>query len=285
MSCVRGARGICRCLSLWRSLIRWSLSAQYVSHSILIFLVLLLHCDFYASVGIVVLTLHLVTVIFVFDCLVFTQMTVSFSLEEKTVGLTPQILSWVLAVVLPLLTLEQFIASVLIAPKHNPSTSRKSPDTAMLGLKLYLLGICIQELLVGYTIFLAVKISKHTGGRKVDYPLSNLSNDVQPEWRSISYALIFSLAAIAIRIAYRLIELSGIFTGYLLILMHNEVFFYTLECLPVLAAIGIWTLVDTQNLLNEQFSDSASGDAYSYYEVGRESLDVEAILLESGDME
>jgi hypothetical protein len=224
-------------------------------------------------------------VIFVFDCIVFVQMTISFSPKEKVIGLTPQVLSWVLTVVLPLLILEQFIASVLIAPKHNSSISRKSPDTAMLGLKLYLLGIGIQEILVGCTILLVVKINRHTGGRKVDCPRSNPSDDVQPKRRSISHALTFSLAAIAIRIAYRLIELSGIFTGYLLILMHNETFFYTLECLPVLAAMGIWTLVDTRNLLNEQLLESAPGDAYSYHEVRREPQDSEAILLESGNME
>jgi hypothetical protein len=81
------------------------------------------------------------TVIFAFDCIVFMRMTAAFSPNNHSIGFTPNILSWILAVVVPLLTLEQFIASVLIAPKHKSSTDRKSPDTAMLGLKLYLIGI------------------------------------------------------------------------------------------------------------------------------------------------
>jgi hypothetical protein len=67
--------------------------------------------------------------------------------------------------------------------------------------------------------------------------------------------------------------------------MHNEVFFYTLECLPVLAALGVWALVDTQDLLNEQLLHGASGDAYRYHEVGREPLDGEAIPLEGVSVE
>jgi hypothetical protein len=213
------------------------------------------------------------------------QMTVSFSPNENFIGLTPQILSWILAVVLPILTLEQFIASILIAPKHKSSASRKSPTTAILGLKLYLLGIGIQELLVGCTIILAAKINMKIGRSKTEHQHIKSSGDMPLKWRSISHALLFSLAAIAIRIAYRLVELSGIFTRYLLVLMHNEVFFYTLECLPVLAALGIWMLVNTQDLLNEQLLHSAPGDAYSYHEVGREHLDGEAIPLERGSVE
>jgi hypothetical protein len=225
------------------------------------------------------------TVVFAFDCIVFMRMTAAFSPNNHSIGFTPNILSWILAVVVPLLTLEQFIASVLIAPKHKSSTDRKSPDTAMLGLKLYLIGIGIQELLAGCTIVLVVKINKNIGNSKGEHTPRKSIDEVSPTWRSISHALIFSLAAVAIRIAYRLVELSGIFTGYLLVLMHNEVFFYTLECLPVLAALGVWTCVDTQSLSDEQSSNCAPGDAYSYHEVGGELVNGETILLERGSVE
>jgi hypothetical protein len=225
------------------------------------------------------------TVVFAFDCIVFMHMTAAFSPDDHPVGFIPHTLSWILAVVVPLLTLEQSIASVLIAPKHKSTTDRKSPETAMLGLKLYLIGIGIQELLVGCTIVLAVKTNRNIGNSKGEHTPRKSFDQVSPTWRSISYALLFSLAALATRIAYRLVELSGIFTGYLLVLMHNEVFFYTLECLPVLAALGVWTCVDTQSLSDEQSSNCAPGDAYSYHEVDGELVNGETILLERGSVE
>jgi hypothetical protein len=200
--------------------------------------------------------------------------------NEKVFGLTHQALSRVFLVVISLLTAEQFIASVLIAPKHRFSAPRKSPDTAMLGLKLYLLGIGVQEIIVAYTILLAFKFVRNTGGSEAEYPQNKASDETSPKWRVISYSLILSLAAIATRIAYRLVELSGIFTGYLLVLMHNEVFFYVLECLPVLFALGVWTFVDTQGLLDLRLSSNAPGDAYSYHEIGRELTDGETVRLQ-----
>jgi hypothetical protein len=205
-----------------------------------------------------------------FDCIVLIRMMRAFFPDEKLVGVTDQSFSWGLLVAIPLLAVEQLIASVLIAPKRPPS------NTATLGLQLYLLGIGIQEVIVVYTSVLAVILHRKLTAREAPNPqaiTNDPSDSASTKWRSISYALLFSLGAILARIAYRLIELSGLFLGYMQFLAHNEVFFYTLECLPVLAAVGVWAIVDTELLLDQQYSDRTPVGAYRYYEVSGELAD------------
>jgi hypothetical protein len=180
--------------------------------------------------------------------------------------ITRKALSRGLIVIVPLLALEQLVASILIAPKRHPSSSRNTTDHAMLGLQLYLGGIGIQEVVVVYTLALAIILLRKSKDRE-NQSARRMTMDPWTKQRSISYALIFSLVALSTRIAYRLVELSGIFTGYLHFLAHNEVFFYTLECLPVLAALGVWTVVNTDALLDEHGSRSSSVAAYDYHEL------------------
>jgi hypothetical protein len=204
-------------------------------------------------------------VIFAFDCIVLINITKVVFPSETVMGLTLWALSRIVFGVIVLLAAEQIIASALIAPKNRSSISGKSRDTTMLGLQLYLISIGIQEVLLAGTTFLAIKLDKNMRDNEAKRGQNRLSDEILPGSRSMSYALIFSLAAIATRTTYRLIELSGIFTGYMLVLMHNEVFFYTLECLPVLAALGVWALVETHGLLDQRLSDSARDHAYSYH--------------------
>jgi hypothetical protein len=183
--------------------------------------------------------------------------------DEKPMGVTSKAISRALHIVVPVLAFEQLIASVLIAPKRRPSPSRKSTDHAMLGLQLYLGGIGVQELVVLYILALAIVLLKRFKDRENQRTVEPSSQ----AWRSIPDALVFSLATLFTRIAYRLTELSGFFTGYMLFLAHHEVFFYTLECLPVLAALGVWSVVDTEVLLDEHSSTSSFVDGYDYHEL------------------
>ncbi|KAF9729580.1 hypothetical protein PMIN03_006334 [Paraphaeosphaeria minitans] len=191
--------------------------------------------------------------IFLLDCTVLTRIVTASCQDEKIVGVTGQVLSRALLLTIPLLAIEQLTASVFIAPKHRVSSSGSGSSTAMLGLKLYLVGIGVQEVLVVYVSIIAVSLFKKLGANEAADLRAKMTDGLsQPSnrWRSTMYSLIFSLAAIGIRIAYRLIELSGIFTGYLLVLMQNEIFFYTLECLPVLAALGVWTVVGFEDMID-----------------------------------
>jgi hypothetical protein len=201
---------------------------------------------------------------------------------EKLVGITDQALPRGLLVVIPLLAVEQLIASVLIVPKHRPSPSKEASKTAMLGLQLYLVGIGIQEVIVLYTSVLAVILHRKLTNKEIPNPQAMTTDpfdQASPKWRSISYALLFSLGALTTRIAYRLVELSGFFTGHLLMLAHHEVFFYTLECLPVLAALGVWAVVDTEGLLDQRSSGSKFVGAYSYHEISGVLADEDSVPL------
>jgi hypothetical protein len=165
---------------------------------------------------------------------------------------------------LTLLAVEQLLASVLIAPKRIPSPGHPSSTTARLGLKIYLVGLAIQQLLTTYVTILVYTVHKALSrGRQKTfwspaswsiwrpmriYNVANSVSSTEEEWRDITRSLLFTLFALTIRTVYRLVELSTFFTGWFSFLAHYEVFFYMLECLPVLAALGVWTMVDLEGL-------------------------------------
>jgi hypothetical protein len=209
-------------------------------------------------------------VVFAFDCVILNKMMRAPFPDAKPMGVTCKALSCGLLVVIPLLAVEQLIASVLIAPKHRPSSSRNSSNNTMFGLQLYLGGIGVQGLIVVYTLVLAVIILRKPKDREIQSARTTTTVPSSLAWtrpRWTSYALVFSLGALLTRIVYRLVELSGFFTGYLLFLAHHEIFFYTLECLPVSAALGIWPILNTEVLINDQPSCSSPVGAYSYHEL------------------
>ncbi|KAF2439296.1 hypothetical protein P171DRAFT_421748 [Karstenula rhodostoma CBS 690.94] len=221
--------------------------------------------------------------IFALDCTVLQRLITAYRQDEKLLGVTGGVLSRVLLVTIPFLAIEQLVASVLIAPKHRSSPSGSGSSTAIIGLKFYLVGIGVQEVLVVYVSIIAILLHKKLRDNEVvdlrakaTYVSSQLSN----KCRSTIYSLIFSLAAIFTRVAYRLIELSGIFTGHLLVLMHNEIFFYTLECLPVLAALGVWTIVGFEDLLKQTSLNSIPVGTYAYHEIGGELVEDHGVPLD-----
>jgi hypothetical protein len=206
----------------------------------------------------------------------------AFCQDERLFGITNDVLSQALKFTMPLLAIEQFVASVLIAPKQQSSYPGSSSSTAVLGLELYLAGIAVQEIIVVYIFILAILVYKRFRDSEVEF--SNVkttaaSSKASKRWCSTFYALFFSVAAIWTRIAYRLIELSGVFTGYLLVLMHNEVYFYTLECLPILAAVGVWLVAGSEGLLYQGSLDAVPTGAYTYHEVSGELAEDHVVLV------
>jgi hypothetical protein len=134
----------------------------------------------------------------------------------------------------------------------------------MSGLKMYLGGLAIQQLLTIYITILVYTVHNALSrGHKTTFwspaswsiwrpmSVSDVPHSVmrtEEEWRDITRSLLSSLFALTIRTVYRLVELSTFFTGWFSFLAHYEVFFYMLECLPVLAALGVWTMVDVEGL-------------------------------------
>jgi hypothetical protein len=226
------------------------------------------------------------TVVFAFDCIVLTGLTRAISPEGKLVRIKDTALTRGLVAAIPLLAIEQVVASALIAPKHRPSSFGRHQDNAMLGLQLYLVGIGIHEVIVAYTSALSVMLHRRLTTTEIkgqQTPAIDLSKHALTRWRPLSCALLFSLGAIFTRIAYRLVELSGLFTGFLLGLAHYEVFFYTFECLPVLAALGVWAIVDTEGLLDHGPPIGTLTGPYSYHEVSEILLDDQLpALLKAG---
>ncbi|OAG00048.1 uncharacterized protein CC84DRAFT_1209746 [Paraphaeosphaeria sporulosa] len=211
--------------------------------------------------------------IFALDCIVLTRLMTAYCQDGKVVGVTGRFLARALLITIPLTAIEQLVASILIAPKHRASSPGRSSSTAILGLKLYLIGIGIQEVLVVYALIIAILVSMKFGDNETvetRAKMTHTSSQLLKKWRSMMYALIFSLTAIGARIAYRLIELSGVFTGYLLVLMHNEIFFYSLDCLPALAALGIWAIVGFEDVLDHPSLNTMPIGAYAYHELNLE---------------
>ncbi|CAI6332875.1 unnamed protein product [Periconia digitata] len=213
--------------------------------------------------------------VFAFDCFVLSKIVKAAGLDISLNDPQTWILSRGFLFATTNILAEQLIASILIVPKRKPTASRGASETAMLGLTLYLAGISIQALMLTYAIILAFISHKRLGGRGFAPNSARLIHGSvhQSLRRSTSYAMLFSLSSISLRTAYRIIELSGLLSGTLLFLAHNEFFFYAFECLPVLAAIGTWAVVDIGTLLNCELSDSSQIRTYKYQQVGEELPD------------
>lgn len=221
--------------------------------------------------------------IFALDCTVLARLVTTYCHHQTIVGVTGHVLGRALLVTIPFLAIEQLIASILIAPKHQSSPPDTSSSTAVLGLKLYLGGLGVQEIIVIYVSVITILLYKKVRNEAMDLraKTTGISNQLSNKWRSTFYSLIFSLATINTRIAYRLVELSGIFTGYLQVLMHNEIYFYALECLPVLAALGVWTVVGFEDVVDRRTTSVA---AYTYHEISGETAEDEGTQLEIADV-
>lgn len=225
--------------------------------------------------------------VFGLNCSIQVATIQTFVPAQKLVGTTSDALAKSFRFAIPLLATEQLVASILIAPKHLPSPALGPPSsTAMLGVKLYLFGTGLQQLAMLYALVLALLLHRalsKTPPRKSNLDVEHDDDESGPDWRPLSRALLFSLAALSTRGLYRLVELSAYFTDFMPFLARHEVFFYALECLPALAALGIWAVVHAEKRLDEGCGrgDSAGAYAYSYHELHGEGAE-EGVLEERG---
>ena len=221
---------------------------------------------------------------FALSCIFFTRLLVTLPPPDETsAGISSPTL-YVFMITFPPLTLVFLIAAILIAPKHLPSPERGPPSsTAMLGIKLYLGGLGIQFIMLLAALILATLLHKKTIENRPPPSLqmerAETGGEQGKKLRKVSYALLFSLLAIDTRTVYRLVELSAFFTGFAKDLAHHEVYFYALECAPVLAAVGVWTVVDTQCLFLEGSDVTRTRPEYVYQEVSGEEREEGDVLL------
>ena len=208
-------------------------------------------------------------------------------------GLTSFILTRLLAIILPdahhthsrilllappPLFLLQLLAAIMIIPKHRPTPTTPSAPTAMLGIKWYLFGLALHLALLIFALTLAVLIYRRLSEQR---PLPNSNQETDAEvvvWkarRRVLFAVLFSLGAVTTRVVYRLVELSGLLNGHLTSLASNEVYFYALECAPVLVGVAVWAVVEARPGVLE---GKIKGD-YVYEEVSGEIGDEEGMVM------
>jgi hypothetical protein len=167
-----------------------------------------------------------------------------------------------LSIVLALLCVEQFIAAIMIAPAHSVAR-QMSPERGYIagaGMSLYLVGIGVQGIVCVCMATLTILWQYNSLERLRDTPHAHLRL-----CDSRHLALHLSLGMILMRTCYRLLELSG-FLGGDSPLAHIEGLFYGLEVTPMLIALGVWLLVDTDMSL------TSKEESYKYHEVGVSSL-------------
>ncbi|KAG8718704.1 hypothetical protein FRC08_004611 [Ceratobasidium sp. 394] len=108
-----------------------------------------------------------------------------------------------------------------------------------LSKKIFLAGLILQVISFGvYLIVLGVFISRVKKQQSVQWSGSTESKS-QP-WRRLVTALIISCVGITVRCIYRTIEGGQGHSGYL---ATHEVYFYVLDCLPLLCAIAVYNVV------------------------------------------
>ncbi|KAJ7229305.1 RTA1 like protein-domain-containing protein [Mycena haematopus] len=122
------------------------------------------------------------------------------------------------------------ITAFLMQAGGGTMISSDTPQTALLGIHIYMGGIGLQQFFVlGFT---ALVVRFH-------YKMKRLDGSTSPEWKRPLYIMYASLALITVRIVFRLIEFSsGVYSP---ITMH-EAPFYSLEALPMFVALVLWNI-------------------------------------------
>ncbi|KAF8328858.1 RTA1 like protein-domain-containing protein [Cantharellus anzutake] len=121
-----------------------------------------------------------------------------------------------------------------------------SHTTYNLGSKIFLIGIILQFL--SYLFFLSMVTLAHR--KLLEKPVDATFPDggwSHPTKR-LFYTLYYSSVLICVRNAYRMVELALGWNG---VLWKNEVFFLTLDAVPLILAIGIYMFVWPSILLDQ----------------------------------
>ena len=181
-------------------------------------------------------------------------------------------------VAVPFIFLIQLVAAVLIIPKHVPSSTSSAAPTAMIGIKWYMFGLVLHLFLHLFAVALASLVYRRLPKQSQSLSSSKETDSECEAWktrRRVLYTVLFSLGAVTIRVVYRLVELGGLLNGYLTSLASNELYFYALECVPVVIGAGTWAVVaEGPSLL----AGKKEGD-YVYEEVSGEAGDEEGVVM------
>ncbi|KAH7150291.1 RTA1 like protein-domain-containing protein [Dactylonectria estremocensis] len=114
------------------------------------------------------------------------------------------------------------------------------PDEQQRAVHIYMGGIALQEFFI--LIFVGLCIAFQRAMSRVEGPGKKTVTFFRLPWGTLLCALYFSLAMITVRIIYRLIEFSG-GMGQDNALTTHESYFYILEAIPMLLAIGTFNII------------------------------------------
>jgi len=121
------------------------------------------------------------------------------------------------------------IVTFLIQATGGSMEASKTPNTQKLGSNIVLAGLALQT--VSYILFLVLCVRAHLSIKR-----EHSTTGKEIWWKTV-WLLYFSSVFITIRCIYRLVELAQGYTGYL---FTHEVWFYTLDSLPLLLAISVY---------------------------------------------
>ncbi|OKL56092.1 hypothetical protein UA08_08781 [Talaromyces atroroseus] len=124
------------------------------------------------------------------------------------------------------------------------ATPGASASTIQTGLHIYMGGIGIQQFFIFCFLILAIQFHR----QMLQLEKLGALQGEKTRWKWLLYSLYFSLAAITVRIIYRLIEYSsGI--GLNNPITTHEWFMYVFDAVPMLFATGVWAVVHPAKVL------------------------------------
>ena len=146
-----------------------------------------------------------------------------------------------LAMVFVTLDIVAFVVQLVGGGMAGPGSE---PDSARKGLRIYMLGIGIQEVFV---VMFSVLIGKFL------YEQRRAQRGSGQEWNKVMWALCVCLVFISVRIVFRLVEFSG---GLDIDnkLPYDEKLFYAFEAVPMLLAVGVWNVVHPGGIMGGERS-------------------------------
>lgn len=164
--------------------------------------------------------------------MVFARIVHFYSPTRKVWFLSPSILALIFVTLDIVSFVIQLVGGGMAGPGADADSQRK-------GLNLYMGGIGMQEGFI--VLFLGLVIKFHRDQLYAER-VGRLAADKIGGWKWLIYALYACLAAITIRIIYRLAEFSG-GLGTSNPLPSNEPVLYVLESTPMWLAILVWNIV------------------------------------------
>ncbi|KAF7539256.1 hypothetical protein G7Z17_g12455 [Cylindrodendrum hubeiense] len=126
------------------------------------------------------------------------------------------------------------------------------PDDQLRAVHIYMGGIGLQEFFI--IIFVGLCIAFQRAMSKLDRQNKKSVGIIRSPWGVLLCTLYFSLSMITIRIIYRLIEFSG-GMGQNNALTTHEAYFYALEAVPMVFAIGAFNVIHPGKIMTGSRSE------------------------------